>query len=186
MTHPGNFLALDFETADYERDSACSIGLVRVRDGQIVDRKHILIQPPRRQIVFTYIHGITWEHVKAQPKFAALWPILEPELNDADYLVAHNSGFDEGVMKACCLSAGVAPPKTPYLCTVKLARKAWKLFPTKLPDVCRHLKIDLKHHDALSDAEACARVILALQAEGKHNLLGIKKPKKVYATLPFV
>ena len=172
--HPNNYLALDFETADYQRDSACSIGLVRVRDGCIVDRRHLLIQPPRRQFQFTYIHGITWEHVKSQPRFAELWPILEPELRDADYLVAHNAGFDAGVLKACCLMAGVAVPQTPFLCTVTLARRAWKLFPTKLPDVCRHLKFELKHHDALSDAEACAQVILALQGEGKHHLLGVK------------
>ena len=49
----------------------------------------------------------------------------------------------------------------PFLCTVKLARATWNLYPTKLPDVCRHLGLDLDHHDAASDANACARIVVA-------------------------
>jgi DNA polymerase-3 subunit epsilon len=42
-----------------------------------------------------------------------------------------------------------------------LARKKWKLYPTKLPDVCRYLDIPLNHHEALSDAMACAKIVIA-------------------------
>jgi DNA polymerase-3 subunit epsilon len=54
------FMALDFETADRGRDSACAIGLVRVEYGQIIYRASYLIRPPRDIFEFTYIHGIRW------------------------------------------------------------------------------------------------------------------------------
>jgi DNA polymerase III subunit epsilon len=47
-----DFAAIDFETADYERDSACAVGIVRVADGRVVRRVYHLIRPPRREFVF--------------------------------------------------------------------------------------------------------------------------------------
>lgn len=158
------FLALDFETADQGRDSACSIGLVRVEGGRIVAREHHLIRPPRRAFVFTYIHGITWSDVAKAPTFAGVWQSLTPLLAGADSFVAHNASFDKSVLNACCDAAGLARPALPFQCTMKLARQHWQLYPTKLPDVCRHLRIPLNHHNALSDAEACARIMMALPA----------------------
>ena len=69
-------------------------------------------------------------------------------------------------MRACCGAALIPPPEQPYLCTVKLARHTWGIRPTKLPDVCRHLGLPLRHHDALSDAEACANIVLSAIREG--------------------
>jgi len=62
--------------------------------------------------------------------------------------------------------AGVAPPDIKYLCTMKLARHLWGLHPTKLPDVSRHLGITLNHHNAQSDAMACAKIVLKASKEG--------------------
>lgn len=70
----GCFAAIDFETADYWPDSACSVALVRVVGDTIVDRNHFLIRPPRRHFVFTYLHGIAWHHVAHQPTFGEVWP----------------------------------------------------------------------------------------------------------------
>lgn len=178
MTDERTYLALDFETADYGRDSACSIGLVRVEAGEITRRTHWLIRPPRPRFEFTYLHGIGWEQVKHEPNFAELWPKLAEELKGVDALVAHNAGFDAGVLKACCAMAGLPAPQTPFLCTMVLARKAWKLFPTKLPDVCRHIRFALQHHHALSDAEACAQVILTLQRTGGGGHLKLPSDKR--------
>ena len=122
---------------------------------------HRLIRPPRSDIQFSYIHGITWDRVRNEPPFAQVWPQLAPVLEGADFLAAHNASFDRSVLRACCDRAGLEPPPIPFECTVKLARRAWGLRPAKLPDVCRHLGIGLRHHDALSDAEACARIVLA-------------------------
>ncbi len=158
---PDCFVALDFETADQGRDSACSIALVRVEGRRIVRREHHLIRPPRRTFLFTAIHGISWPQVADAPSFAELWPSLAACLDGARFIAAHNASFDAGVLRACCEQAGLRPPGQPFVCTVQVARQAWNLRPTKLPDVCRHLGLPLRHHDALSDAEACAGIVLA-------------------------
>jgi DNA polymerase-3 subunit epsilon len=157
------FVAIDFETADYGRDSACAIGLVRVEGTRITRREKRLIRPPRRDFVFSYIHGIEWKHVAAEPAFLQVWRSLATVLDGADFLAAHNASFDKSVLRACCAAGGVELPPQPFECTVKLARATWGLRPTTLPDVCRHLRLKLDHHDALSDAEACARIVMAAQ-----------------------
>ena len=133
------------------------LGLVRVVGGEIVERTHFLIRPPRRTFVFTYVHGITWERVANEPTFAELWPRIREQLDGADFAAAHNAPFDRSVLKACCERAGLPVPDLRFECSMRLARAAWDVRPTKLPDVCRHLGISLRHHDALSDAEACAQ-----------------------------
>lgn len=163
---PVRFAALDFETADRGRDSACALSIVLVENDQILRTWTSLIRPPRAQFEFTYIHGITWQHVKNKPAFGDLWPQISSELEDVDFVAAHNATFDRSVMRACCRSAGIALREMDYLCTVKVARSVWNLYPTKLNDVCRHLKIPLKHHDAVSDSQACAKILLAARDRG--------------------
>jgi DNA polymerase III subunit epsilon len=155
-----SFVAIDFETADFGRDSACAIALVRVEGNEIVDKTYSLIRPPRARFQFTYIHGITWEQVRHQPTFGELWPEMSAFLAGAEYFVAHNATFDKGVLEACCAQAGLPPPRLPFRCTVKLARQVWRLPSNKLNLVCEHLQIPLNHHNALSDAEACARIVM--------------------------
>jgi DNA polymerase III subunit epsilon len=159
-------VAIDFETADNGPDSACAIGMVRVEDGFIVEKASYLIRPPRQDIYYTHIHGLTWDDVSAEPPFPELWPRIGEFIKGADYLAAHNAGFDRRVLSACCDVAGFVPPTQPWLCTVKLARRAWNVRPTKLPDVCRHLVIPLDHHDAASDAFACASIVVAAIEDG--------------------
>ena len=98
-----NFLELDFETANYYRDSACALGLVRVENDKIVDRASFLIRPPYKYFVFTYIHGITWEDVKNEPTFEQHWKSIKPFFEEIDFAVAHNAIFDSNVLRACCL-----------------------------------------------------------------------------------
>ena len=158
-----NFLAIDFETANYSRDSACSVGIVRVEKSKIVHKAVHLIRPPSREFVFTYIHGITWNDVKIAPTFKEVWINIKPYFEGIDFLAAHNAGFDSGVLKACCATYGIIPPVTPFKCSMALARKIWNLRPTKLSDVCNHLDIELNHHEALSDAHACAQIIISAE-----------------------
>jgi DNA polymerase-3 subunit epsilon len=155
------FVAIDFETADQGADSACAVALVRVEGWQVVAKEARLIRPPRRWMRFSSIHGIEWEHVADQPAFGDVWRCLTPMLDGADRLVAHNAAFDRNVLRACCLAAGIEAPALPFLCTVQVARRTWNLRPANLPAVCRHLNIPLNHHDALSDAEAAARIVIA-------------------------
>ena len=161
--HPATstFVAIDFETADNGPDSACAIGLVRVENLQIVARETILIRPPRSRIMFTRVHGITWRMVQDAPTFADAWPRLSPLLDGATWLAAHNAPFDRRVLTACCAAAGLLVPAQPFFCTVQLARRTWNARPNDLAAVCARLSIPLKHHDAGSDAEACARIAIS-------------------------
>ncbi len=157
------FLAIDFETADNGRDSACAVGLVRVEDEKIVRKEYRLIRPPRPEMLFTYIHGITWEEVENEPPFAEVWAGLAELFEGIEFITAHNAPFDKGVLNACCAAAGLEPPPVPFVCTVKLSKKELAINPAKLSHVCHHLSIPLNHHNALSDAEACAKIMITVE-----------------------
>lgn len=155
------FAAIDFETANHDRASACALGVAIVQGGQITTVERHLIQPPTRDFVFTYIHGLTWEDVRRQPRFPEVWDKVSRRLPAVDFLAAHNAAFDRGVLNACCGRYGLRASSRFFVCTVAVARSVWGIYPTRLPDVCQHLHIGLKHHEAGSDAEACARIVLA-------------------------
>lgn len=157
-----NFLALDFETANYYQDSACALGLVRVEDCRIVEQASFLIRPPYKLFIFTYIHGITWEDVEDKPTFEQHWKSIKPFFEKIDFAVAHNAGFDKNVLHACCARHGIIKPDVDFECTMKLSRKVFNLYPTNLPAVCRNFNIDLHHHDALSDTLACAKIMIEI------------------------
>jgi DNA polymerase-3 subunit epsilon len=160
------FVAIDFETASHAPDSACAIGVVRGERGEIVAREVRLIRPPSPAFFFTHIHGLTWDDVRDAPDFAEAWNSLRPLLRGARFIAAHWAPFDRSVLHACCRTHGLRPPTQPFVCTVQLARAQWGIRPTKLPDVCRRLGLDLNHHEALSDALACAGIVLKAQADG--------------------
>lgn len=160
------FAAIDFETADYGRDSACAVAVVIADGRRVLKRAYHLIRPPRRDFVFTYLHGITWRAVAGKPTFRELWPMLQPLFDGVDFIAAHNASFDRAVLHACCTSYGHKLPVLQFLCTMKLARRLWSIYPTKLPNVCRRLGLTLKHHNAKSDALACAKIVLLAGNEG--------------------
>ena len=160
------FVAIDFETANHRRDSACAVGLATGCNGRIVASHTYAIRPPTPQFSFTRIHGVRWEDVRDAPTFGDLWPTLRGWIDNVEFLVAHNASFDRSVLLACCARYRLRAPRTPFTCTVQLARAQWGIYPTTLPDVCRQLRILLRHHDAGSDAEACARIVLAAEAAG--------------------
>lgn len=162
----GTFVAIDFETATFRRDSACAIGLAAGSDNRILLSRTYLIRPPRPRFMFSDLHGLTWNDVRDAPSFAELWPTLRAWIHGAAFLAAHNAPFDRSVLHACCARYGLSPPRTPFVCTVQLARTQWGIRPTKLPDVCRRLRIPLSHHDPEADAVACARIVLAAKAAG--------------------
>ncbi len=169
------FVAIDFETADPRPDSACAVALVRVENGRTKTRSSALIRPPRREFTFTDVHGLTWDNVCREPVFAEVWSRLTPLLEGVEFLAAHNAAFDRGVLAACCAAARLPAPRLPWECTVALARRTWGIYPTRLPDVCAALRIPLQHHDAASDAEACAEIVLRARAESKDRDRGPRR-----------
>lgn len=158
---PRAFVAVDFETANRSRSSACAVAMVRVEGSRIVDRVVDLIRPPSQVFEFTGIHGIRWADVRTKSAFCPVWRRMTSLLAGAAFVAAHNASFDQSVLDAGCDCGQLCFPPLPFLCTVKLARLRWHLHPTKLPDVCDFLGLKLRHHDALSDAEACAKIVLA-------------------------
>jgi DNA polymerase-3 subunit epsilon len=165
-SHIPTFAAIDFETADYGRDSACAVAVARVEGLAIVDRAYYYIRPPRSHFVFSYLHGISWSDVIDAPTFRQLWPSLQKRLAGVEFLAAHNASFDRSVLRTCCERARLSAPSHSFQCTVRLARSVWNIYPTMLPDVCKRLRIPLRHHDAESDAEACARIVIAATEAG--------------------
>ena len=137
------------------------MGLVKVAGGRVVDTAVHLIRPPTRDFRFTFIHGLGWSDVAEAQDFGGLWPRIADFFDGATFLAAHNASFDRSVLNACCATYGLTLPTLMFQCTVRLARRTWSIYPTKLPDVCRELGIALNHHEALSDALACAEIVLA-------------------------
>lgn len=81
-----NFVAIDFETASNRFfDSVCAIGLVRISQGQVLERRQHFIRPHYRPFTNTRIHGITAEQVRNAPTFEQAWPDIRPVLSDADF-----------------------------------------------------------------------------------------------------
>ena len=159
-------VAIDFETSGYEAGSACAIGLVRLEAGRVADRFSTLLRPPSSRVLFTEIHGLTWAMLREAPVFADIWPRVHAFLEGARWLLAHNAGFDRRVLYACCKAAGVDRPPMPFLCTLKGARRSLPLPSRRLNSVCEYFGIPLRHHDAASDAEACAHVYMRLRERG--------------------
>ena len=158
-----NFVALDFETANELRNSACSIGLVRVESGVITDRYYTLIKPePLRFSSWNIkIHGITPKAVTDAPTFNAVWPEICRFIGQ-NVVVAHNASFDMSVLRYSLDQYGLPYPEIPYFCTVAAAKKTFpSLVNHKLNTVSAHIGFHFHHHNALEDAEACARVLLA-------------------------
>lgn len=149
------FTALDFETAHYARTSICQVGLVRVETGVVVQELTLLVQPPGNYYLdsFTDIHGIGSGDTASAPTFAEVWPRVAP-LISGQTVVAHNGpSFDFDVLRKTLAHYNLPVPAFEGICTYRIYRKS-------LADLCVEHEIALKHHDALSDARACACLYL--------------------------
>ena len=149
------FTAIDFETAQGYRWSICQVGLVRVVDGVIAEEINILVQPPDNYYWynFTEIHGISAAHTDTAPTFDKVWSTIAPYIK-GQLVVAHNGfGFDFPVLAKTLEYYGMANPEYQKQCT-------YKIFKSNLGNLCKEHNIKLNHHDALSDARACAVLFL--------------------------
>ena len=157
-----NFTAIDFETAIGFHP--CSVGIVTVENGIIVDEFVSLIKPPNN-LYSPYtiqVHGIYPRDTMNAKSFAQIFPEIRKRLENR-VVVAHNESFDRNVlaksMEIYNLDYSALNIASRWECTVKIY-KAKGLKPAKLSDCCREMKIQLNHHEALSDARACAKLYL--------------------------
>ncbi|MDR0503796.1 MAG: 3'-5' exonuclease [Treponema sp.] len=171
-----DFVAIDFETAKKSKESACSVGLVKFRDGKITDTYYSLVRPPKLYIRpdFTCIHGITADDVRDAPKFADIWDSgIKPFIGDFP-LAAHFAQFDMGVLKAVLLWYKLDVPAIPYFCTCSLSRRTWPgLGSHSLPALAAKFNIQYVAHNALDDAMTCGK--LTLMSAEKRGCSGIEE-----------
>ncbi len=161
-----NFSAIDWETANEQRSSVCSVGVVIVRDGVIVDSFYSLIHPTPNyyQPFCQNVHGLCDDDTHDAPTFPEVWKKIIPLIGDLP-LVAHNSTFDEGCLKAAYQAYGMDYPGYVFYDTLAAARKHFggSLPNHQLQTVAAACGYDLtNHHHALADAEACAHIAMEI------------------------
>ncbi|MCK5863284.1 MAG: 3'-5' exonuclease [Candidatus Hydrogenedentes bacterium] len=167
-----NFIAIDFETSNYDSNSACAVGLAVVRNGEVVNKHVFFFCPPDSNFVFTYLHGISYDDVKNEPTFAEVWPRIQKIIGNLPF-VAHNASFDMKVLQETLNYYGIPYPKIPCACTCMISRRVWpQLSSHSLDTVANYLNLPLDHHNPVSDAEVCAQIAIEASLEGGfHSLL---------------
>lgn len=162
-----NFVAIDFETANFEKSSVCSVGTCIVRNGEIVDNYYSLIHPVPNYYCQRCqdVHGLGPSDTNNAPEFPEVWAEAIdrvkqyfPYIEDSEVpFVAHNKAFDENCLKAVFAAYDTKYPNYEFDCTLLKSRKVWPEGHHNLDiiaDYCGY-EITNRHH-ALSDAEACA------------------------------
>ena len=172
---PSSFVSIDFETLYSQRVSACSIGMVKYRDGKKVDQYYSLIRPPfdypgKSGQVLTWVHGISEDDVRNEKTFADLLPEIE-KFVDGLPLVAHNASVEKCCIRDICTYYEIET-KLDYnniLDTLPLSREAETKTGLQvegqgthsLDAVCSRFDIPvLNHHNALEDAEMCGNLMV--------------------------
>lgn len=166
-----NFIAIDFETANEKRNSPCSIGIVVIKNGHVVEKIHHLIRPKEMRFlpINIGIHGIRPGMVENEPEFDKVWEKIKLHFNE-NLVIAHNASFDISVLRKSAELYDIELPSFQYICTMKLARNFYKeIENAKLNTVNDFLGYQFKHHDALYDALACSNILLNISQELRCN-----------------
>lgn len=160
-----DFIAVDFETATTDMNSACSLGIACVSDFNIVDKKYFLIQPPENKYLQNNIsiHGITPESTADSPKFDIVWSEIQELFKDC-IVVAHNARFDLSVLKSCLDTYSLQCDDFQYIDSIAVSNRVIKdkSIGQSLVERADYFKIPVsEHHNALSDAVVCAEIVIA-------------------------
>ena len=167
-----NFIAIDFETANSNRSSICSVGIAIVKNGKLLGTEHIYVKPtPNYYDSFNIcLHGICDSDLKNEKTFKQQWKDLKKYFHNKT-IIAHNASFDCSVLRYTLYEAALAYPDLDYHCTLMLAKETLSLANHTLADVSNHFKIKLNHHNAESDAQAAAIIALKLCEKFKASSL---------------
>lgn len=162
------FAAIDFETANGQRSSICSVGIAIVENDTVIDSIYSLVRPYPNYYTrwTTAVHGLTAEDTREAPDFEEVWEGIAPKLEDLP-LVAHNSPFDEGCLRAAHQAYDLAYPRYRFFCTCRLSRRFYPfLVNHQLQTVAAYCGYDLlNHHHAMADAYACAHIAVTMMRE---------------------
>ena len=164
---PYRYIAFDVETPNRYNNRMSAIGITVVEEDRIVDHFFSLVDPEQPFDWFnTVLTGINEEAVFDAPTFPELWKKIEPILSSG-ILVAHNAGFDMGVLRKCLEAYDIQwKPSVKGLCTVIMGRSLMPGISHKLNDMCETFGIGLNHHRADSDSNACAEILLRYLRDG--------------------
>lgn len=160
------FVALDFETANSKRESACSIGLAKFKGSELVETYYSLLKPPAPYDFFeafnVSIHGISAEDVAHSPTLGENWGDISTFIGDLP-VVAHNAGFDLSVLRRQLDHEGVVFGPIQFTCTLVLSKQILDLPVLKLPYVVESLGLEFgSHHNALDDAIGAGQIFAKL------------------------
>jgi DNA polymerase III subunit epsilon len=180
-----DFIALDFETATSQPDSACEMGLAIVRGGVVREIRSWLIKPRQWPYFSPFamaVHGIRPDDVDDAPMFDKVWAEAGPLFNEA-IVVAHNAAFDLNVLRSTLASHDLPMPSFSYFCSVVLSRRVWPGHPRyDLRSMCDLHEIRFKHHRAGNDAEAAAELVIRagerLEVSSTVELLKVARVKR--------
>ena len=168
-----DFVAIDFETANQQPCSVCSVGIVIVKNGKVADSFYSLIQPEPNYYSYMcqQVHGLSQKDTDDAPIFPEVWKEIEqrivtifPDKSNIPF-VAHNARFDEGCLKAVHGVYRMDYPDYEFFDTLAASRRHFgRMLPNhQLQTVACACGYDLtRHHHALADAEACAAIALKL------------------------
>ena len=173
-----SFVAIDFETATGDRNSACAVAAVVFENGEISDRYVSLIQPPGNEYdpFNTSIHGFGPSDTRSSPTLPEVWQHVEALTRDS-LVIAHNTAFDMSVLRRGAEHYGYEPSEFAFACTYRLAESRLpEMGKWKLEVLADEFDIPLIHHDPMSDAQAAGRLWLALSRHagtGHRDLLAL-------------
>ena len=162
------FVAFDVETPNARNDRMSAIGLVVIEDGEITDRIYTLVNPETSFDSFNIsLTGITPRMAAKSPTFPLVWELLRSRMSRG-VLVAHNAPFDLGVLGRCLRDYGIDWQNYgQYVCTCQIGRRLLPQLPNhRLDTMAGYYAISLQHHNALSDALACAELLRRYQQTG--------------------
>ncbi|WP_406540886.1 exonuclease domain-containing protein [Clostridium ljungdahlii] len=170
-----DFVAIDFETANNNFNSACSLGIAAVKNNKICKKDYFLIHPPtldfnKKNIS---INGITPKDIENSPLFPDIWNDIHTYFDD-NIIIAHNAVFDMSVLKNCLLEYDISMPNFNYICSIPISTKlcGGKGIGKSLEDRAKYFGVDLgHHHNSLDDAAACANLVIeCIKRAHKKNL----------------
>ena len=170
--------AIDFETANNSGASVCAVGISMLEDGAVEESYYSLIRPEKDVGYFSphniRVHGIHPEDVIDAPDFKTVYKEMAPFFEDS-LIAAHNAAFDMGCLKRACLHNGIPVPTLQYFDTVELSQHLFPQLPHhRLNDMCDYLRVELNHHNALSDSYGCLMIVAQAM-----NLTGLYEPEEM-------
>ena len=180
-----NFMAIDFETSNPQRASICSAEIVIVEKGEIITQKHWLIKPHKNYEKFNPIcvsrHGITEGVVENKPEFIEIYEQeLEKYIKDF-FIFSHcAASADISMLKQTLELYNAEVPNLNYGCSRNLSKKVFpELLNFRLDTIAKFLNIPINHHNALSDALACAKIVIHAYQKYGHDIFEMSQAKSV-------